>query len=826
MIEEQKITLNDIETGKSCVIVKVHGYGGFRHRILEMGFVKGEHVFVIKNAPLQDPVEYKILGSHISLRRSEAKQIEVVELSNYRSDNDNFHGTISEETQEIIQKKQKTINVSLVGNPNCGKTSFFNFATGLHEKVGNYGGVTVEAKTGIFKRNGYTINMVDLPGTYSITEYTPEELYVRKNLIENTPDVVLNVIDASNLERNLFLTTQLIDMNFQIVIALNMFDELEKSGDKLDYKYLGQMLGIPFVPTTAYKGIGINNVLDTIIDAYEEKKGITKHIHINYGNTIEEAISQLKQPLLENKELTDTYSYRYLAIKLIENEKTTLELIKKEAKNHSLIIQIAEKQRQIISNEFNEDTEAVITDAKFGFIRGALKETYVQAKRQPVDKATRIDNLITNKWLGFPILLIFLWVMFQATFTLGAYPQEWIEMGVEWLGKLVANNLPEGYLNDFLVDGLIAGVGGVIVFLPNILILFFFISLMEDTGYMARATFILDKIMHKIGLHGRSFIPLLSGFGCSVPAIMATRTLENKKDRILTMLLIPFMSCSAKLPVYVLIVSAFFTKYQGLVLLSVYCVGICIAVLVSLLLKNTLFKKESEQFVMELPPYRRATARNLFIHMWAKSSEYLKKMGTVILAASAIIWVLSYFPQHNSKTEEYDHVIAQCQENVVLSETEKADSILVLESLRNAAQQENSYIGKMGKFFEPVMRPLGFDWKMSICILTGFAAKETVVSSMGILYNGNNADNEDDHSLINALRSETYSSGKRAGEQVFTPLVAYTFLIFILLYCPCVAAVVACRRETNGKWASFLALYTTAVAWIVAFCIYNIGMLF
>ncbi|MDD4848612.1 MAG: ferrous iron transport protein B, partial [Bacteroidales bacterium] len=535
--------------------------------------------------------------------------------------------------------------------------------------------------------------------------------------------------------------------------------ELSKSGDQLNYQYLGQMLGIPFVPTTANKGIGIHHVIDTIIDVYEEKKGLTKHIHINYGNTIETAITKIKQVLNVNSAVIDAYASRYLAIKLIENEKSINALLQKETVNFSMIEQVAEKQRKIITDEYHEDTETVITNAKYGFIRGALKETYIPATTKAVDRATKIDNLLTNKWLGFPILLVFLWIMFQTTFTLGAYPQTWIEMGVDALSNWMTQLLPQGLLNDFLVNGIIAGVGGVIVFLPNILILFFFISLMEDTGYMARATFILDKMMHRIGLHGRSFIPLLTGFGCSVPAIMATRTLENKKDRILTMLIIPFMSCSAKLPVYLLLVSAFFTQYQGLILLSIYIIGIIVGILVAILLKNTAFKKESEQFVMELPPYRKATLRNTGMHMWNKSAEYLKKMGTVILIASAIIWALSYFPQHNIKTQEIDHQITQCQLNNNLTDLQKSDSLAHLSQLKHATQQEYSYIGRLGKIIEPVLRPLGFDWKMSVCILTGFAAKETVVSSMSILYHNNSSNDDENSALIQALRSEKYSSG-------------------------------------------------------------------
>lgn len=788
-MENQYKRLSDIPTGEECVIVKVHGHGSFRNRIVEMGFVKGEKVTVIKNAPLRDPIEYKLMDSHISLRRSEARLIEVVNISS--EERGGYNGTFTEEEiARVITERSKTINIALVGNPNSGKTSFFNRATGLRERVGNYGGVTVDAKQGVFHHNGYTINLIDLPGTYSITEYTPEEIYVRKYITEHHPDLVLNVVDASCLERNLFLTTQLIDMNVRVVMALNMYDELTGEGAQLDYGYLGQLLGIPIVPTTASKGVGIADVLDKIIEVFEGQAKEARHVHINYGVEIEEAILRIKAEVTPNKNITDELAPRYVAIKLLEDDRITKELLE-NVPNYDRILEVAQKEIQHLEKSYKEDTRTIITNAKYGFIRGALQETLKTGDKDKRQLTRAIDALLTHQWLGFPFLLFFMWLMFQATFSLGSYPMDWIDAGVGALGNWIAESMPAGPLNDLLVDGIIAGVGGVIVFLPNILILFFFISLMEDTGYMARAAFIMDRLMHKIGLHGKSFIPLLIGFGCNVPAIMATRTLESRRDRIMTMLIIPFMSCSARLPVYILLVSAFFQNNQGLILLSVYLVGILLAIFTSVLLKKTVFSKSSVPFVMELPPYRMPTVRNTVVHMWGKAVQYLKKMGTIILFASVLIWALGYFPLKDEATEPAVHL-------------------------------ENSYIGKLGKGIEPVIEPLGFDWKMGVSIITGLAAKEIVVSSMGILYHVDGEVDESSQSLIENIRQQE----NVAGEKVFTPLVAYGFMLFILIYFPCMAAIAAIRKEAGWKWAMFTVFYTTILAWIVSFCVYQIGQMF
>lgn len=814
-------TLADIPEKEECVIVKVNGHGGFRHRVMEMGFVKGERVTVLKNAPLADPIEYRIMQSHVSLRRREASHIEVVSTQEASDNYQNYNGVLSEEVQAKITQKTKTITVALVGNPNCGKTSFFNHATGLREHVGNYSGVTVSSKVGTFYKDGYTINLVDLPGTYSMTEYTPEEVYVRDFLSEQHPDVILNIVDASNLERNLFLTTQLIDMNMRMVMALNMFDELEKKGIQLDVNQLEEMLGFPCAPTNSRTGKGIDHVLNHIISVYEERDEVTKHIHINYGSELENAISTIKPLLSKHLNIAVDFSPRYLILKLLENDSITFSLLEKNIGETAEIRNIVEKCRKEIEEEYHEDIVSIITNLKYGFIRGALKETMTREKEDKKELAYAIDTVLTNKWLGFPVLLLFLFLMFEATFTLGAYPQEWIEIGVAWLGDAIRNLLGEGMLTDLLVDGVIAGVGGVIVFLPQILILFFFISILEDTGYMARAAFIMDKVMHKIGLHGKSFIPLLTGFGCGVPAIMATRTLENPKDRIITMLAIPFMSCSARLPVYLLFVSAFFEKNQALILLSIYLIGIFMAILTALILKKTKFKNDTGQFVMELPPYRIPTLRNTLLHMWEKAVQYLKKMGTIILVASTIIWMLGYFPQYNEEMEAIDQQIEVVNNDPNLSDESRQNTLAQLEIDKASAQSENSYIGKIGKFIEPFFRPLGFDWKMGVSILSGSAAKEIVVSSLGVLYHADVEADESSERLTAILKSHQNDS-----QHPITPLVAFGFMLFVLLYYPCVAAITAIAKESNWKWAAFEVVYTTSVAWIVSFLTYQIGSLF
>jgi ferrous iron transport protein B len=820
------IRLSELTTGEEGIIIKIQGHGAFRKRITEMGFIKGKKIKVIKNAPLQDPVEYELMGYHVTLRHAEAALIEVVTGKEMNEQSGQaFSGTIDEESlTKSVLIKSHTISVALVGNPNSGKTTLFNYATGKHERVGNYSGVTVDMKEAIVKQGDYFINITDLPGTYSISEYSPEELYVRRFIAEKAPDVVINVVDASNLERNLYLTTQLIDMNIRVVIALNMYDELESKGDKFDYMSFGKMAGIPVIPTVGSKGKGIGELFNKVIEIYEGNEPIARHTHINYGPDIEESIKILRQAILSNKEIPDLFYSRHLALKLLENEKTTKNYISGFSNTVNILNQ-TQKEIARLEKIYSDKSETIIADAKYGFINGALKETYRVKKTDRLQLSHSIDTILTGKYLGLPVFFFFLWLMFQLTFTLGSYPMAWLDNGVTALSNFVKNVMPAGSLRDLIVDGIFGGVGGVIVFLPNILILFFCISLMEDTGYMARAAFIMDKLMHKIGLHGKSFIPLIMGFGCNVPAIMATRTLENRKDRILTMLIIPFMSCSARLPVYVLLISAFFPQNQGIVLLSIYLVGILIAILMALFFKKIFFSKKDIPFVMELPPYRIPTIRNTVNHMWGKSAQYLKKMGTVILAASVILWALGHYPLKIKYSKDYNALTSRVLAGNSIPDTLKQKQVIQLKNEKASEHMEKSYIGQIGHFIEPAITPLGFDWKIGVSIVTGLAAKEIVVGSMGVMYQSGKSVDASSVSLKNKLKEQVYASGPRAGKKVFTPLTAISLMLFVLIYFPCAATLSAIKKEAGIKWALFAVFYTTAVAWLVSFAVFQIGSL-
>ncbi len=837
-------TLAELKEGEKGIITKVKGRGAFRKRIIEMGFVVGKQVIVVKHAPLRDPIEYNILGYEVSLRHSEAELIEVFTGDDMQIiQGAAYHGVQSIEQSLKLSPppKTNTISIALVGNPNSGKTTLFNYASHSKERVANYGGVTVDAKTAIFHAHNYSLKLTDLPGTYSITSYSPEELYVRNFIFDELPDIVLNVVDASNLERNLYLTTQLIDMDIKVVMALNMFDEFSEKGDKFDYEHLGKMIGIPIIPTVAAKGVGINELFERIIQVYEDEDPDIRHIHINYGSEIEKSIKAI-QNLINingNQAVTNVISPRFMAIKLLEGDADTEEKLK-QCINYAQIKAYIEQRKSEIESTCKEDTETLITDAKYGFIEGALRETFKEAVKTEKTQSRKIDNILTNKYLSYPVFLLVMWLIFQATFILGDYPMQWIESFMGWLGMQAAAILPEGIFRDLFVDGIIGGVGGVMVFLPNILILFFFLSLLETTGYMARVAFIVDKLMHKIGLHGRSFIPLLMGFGCNVPAIMATRTIENRNDRLVTMMIIPFMSCSARYPVYILIISAFFASFRGTILFAIYLIGVLIAALVAWIFKRTLFKANEMPFVMELPPYRMPTTKAIFKHTWFKGAQYLRKMSTTILVASLIIWALGYFPMgkridaaYAEKIEAAEAQFQTYKNAIPINEPELIASIdkeqqLAIQQLireRESRKQENSVIGRIGHFIEPVIQPLGFDWKMGVSLLAGSAAKEIVISTMGVLYQAD-ASGEVSDNLVDKIKEQKYESGPKAGKNVMNPLVAFSFMIFVLIYFPCVAVFAAIRKESGAwKWPLFTSVYTTTLAWLAAFAVYQGGLL-
>ena len=814
-------TLYDLNEGEEGIILKIKGRGQFRQRLSEMGFVVGKRITVIKKAPLRDPIEYKIMGSHVSLRNSEAQLIEI-DTNHLSGEFNSSNGVLmSEHDSGSWLEKTRNIQIALVGNPNSGKTTLFNFASGSREKVANYAGVTVDSKEATYKQSGYVFSIVDLPGTYSLKSYSPEEIYLRNFIFDNKPDVIVNIVDASNIERNLYLTTQLIDMGVQIVIALNMYDELEKKGDVLDYNSLGKLLGVPVIPTVSSRGKGIAGLFDKIIEVYENREPGVRHIHINYGTEIENSICsiQSKIKIEENRAFTNIISARYLAIELLENDKEYSESIKR-CVNSPEIIETARKEYLKLEKYYADSVETVITDLRYGFISGALKETMKPNKTERLQKTKIIDNYLTNKYLGIPIFVFFMWVTFYTTFKLGGYPKHWMEIGTGLLSELTTKILPAGIIRDFLVEGIIGGVGGVIVFLPNIVILFLFISFMEDTGYMARAVFIMDKVMHKIGLHGKSFIPLFMGFGCNVPAIMATRIIESRRDRLITMLITPFMSCSARLPVYILFISAFFASNQGTVLFLLYLLGVIFAVLSALFLKRVFFKSEEIPFVMELPPYRVPTVRSIMKHVWFKTGFYLRKIGGVILLASVIVWILSNFPRTVSYSKDYPAELKKVEE-AHLPDIVKAESINRLKLEQKGELQGKSYIGIIGKFIEPAMRPLGFDWRLGVSILSGLAAKEVVVSTMGVIF-------QTDTRLGKATLVEKIQNQENpAGKKVFTPLIAFSFMLFILTYFPCIGVVAAIKRESGSwKWAAFTVFYTTGIAWMLAFTVFQIGTLF
>lgn len=790
--------LSDLKPGQSAVVVKVLGHGAFRKRMIEMGFVKGRTVKDMLQAPLNDPVKYSLMGYEVSLRRSEAAQVVVAEVDSQghpRPDNDPSTSEIP-----LAPGHLSAINVALIGNPNCGKTSLFNVASGAREHVGNYSGVTVDAKTGTFRQDDVTFRIVDLPGTYSLACYSPEELYVRKYLRDNEPDVIVNIVDATNLERNLYLTTELINMNRPMVIALNMFDELKQKGISLDYKKLSEMIGVPIVPTVARTGEGIRQLFDAVIAVAEDRHAVVRHVHVTLGKELEQSVGVLNRALKADPDLRPRFSPRYMAIKLLENDKEVESLVEgtKDAKE---IFELRDREVERLAEVFpGEDVASLIAGESYGFISGALAETMEQNPVDSADTTRVLDAIVTNRLFGFPIFLAIMAFIFWATFSVGQYPMDWIEAAVGWLGSLVEQYMPDGPLKDLIGDGIIGGVGGVIVFLPNILILYFCLSFLEDSGYMARAAFIMDKVMHRMGIHGKSFIPLVMGFGCNVPAIMSTRSIESRSSRLITILINPFMSCSARVPIYVLLIGAFFPDHATLAVMSLYILGILVAVLTARMLRRFYFKADETPFVMELPPYRLPTFKASCRHMWAKGEQYLRKMGGVILVASIIVWALNYFPLHDEQASTPSFEAEQIDEG-------RIDT------------SRDSYLEMAGKAVNPVMEPAGFHWRATVAVLAGIPAKEIVVSSLGVLYTG------DEEVAESKLSERIKAPNPVTGKPDFTSASALAFMVFVLLYFPCMATLVAIVKET-GHWGYglFSVVYNTAVAWLAAVIAYQIAI--
>ena len=790
--------LSDLKPGQSAVVVKVLGHGAFRKRMIEMGFVKGRTVKDMLQAPLNDPVKYSLMGYEVSLRRSEAAQVVVAEVDaqgHPRPDNDQATSEIP-----LAPGHLSAINVALIGNPNCGKTSLFNVASGAREHVGNYSGVTVDAKTGTFRQDDVTFRIVDLPGTYSLACYSPEELYVRKYLRDNEPDVIVNIVDATNLERNLYLTTELINMNRPMVIALNMFDELKQKGISLDYKKLSEMIGVPIVPTVARTGEGIRQLFDAVIAVAEDRHAVVRHVHVTLGKELEQSVGILNRALKADPDLRPRFSPRYMAIKLLENDKEVESLVE-GTKDAKAIFELRDREVERLAEVFpGEDVASLIAGESYGFISGALAETMEQNPVDSADTTRVLDAIVTNRLFGFPIFLAIMAFIFWATFSVGQYPMDWIEAAVGWLGSLVEQYMPDGPLKDLIGDGIIGGVGGVIVFLPNILILYFCLSFLEDSGYMARAAFIMDKVMHRMGIHGKSFIPLVMGFGCNVPAIMSTRSIESRSSRLITILINPFMSCSARVPIYVLLIGAFFPDHATIAFMSLYILGILVAVLTARMLRRFYFKADETPFVMELPPYRLPTFKASCRHMWAKGEQYLRKMGGVILVASIIVWALNYFPLHDEQASTPSFEAEQIDEG-------RIDT------------SRDSYLEMAGKAVNPVMEPAGFHWRATVAVLAGIPAKEIVVSSLGVLYTG------DEEVAESKLSERIKAPNPVTGKPDFTSASALAFMVFVLLYFPCMATLVAIVKET-GHWGYglFSVVYNTAVAWLAAVITYQIAI--
>jgi len=718
----------------------------------------------------------------------------------------------------------KHLSIALAGNPNSGKTTIFNNITGTRQKVGNWPGVTVEKKEGRISKFGYDLLIVDLPGTYSLTPFSIEEIIARDYVLEEHPDVVIDIIDASNLERSLYLATQLRELDCKVLFALNMADVSQTRGMKIDDKMLSVLLDVPVVFTIGNKNEGIDTLLEKAIELAESSYEIPQTRKVKYSKDIEHSIANLERFLENWTEGSIPYNIRWTAIKLIENDKIVKErILQKAGKNSQDILREAQKHRDFLVDRFDDEPEIVMTDERYGFIFGIIKEVLTTSTKQRVDISRNIDLILTNRFVGFPIFFLFIWVMFELTFSLGAYPMEWIDGGVNLLSTSLNSFLPDNIFKDLLLNGIIAGVGSVIVFLPNILILFFCIALFEDTGYMSRAAFLMDKIMHLIGLHGKSFIPMLMGFGCNVPAIMATRTLESEKDRTLTILITPFMSCSAKLPVYIILAGTFFGASAGTVIFSIYLAGIILSIITGRLFRSTILRGADAPFVMELPPYRVPMIKSLLIHMWDRSKMFLKKMGGIILAGSVIVWALLAFPRNVPYSSDYAAEIDRVKASYVTEITiaNESDKQL-LEKRRDAAvanlirskkaeKSEKSFMGRIGKVIAPLFAPLGIDWRGSVALLTGFAAKEIVVSTLGILYVTDEGD--DSEALKNALLSSD-----------MTPLSALAMMTFVLLYMPCLATITTIRRETGSfSWMFFSVVYSTLLAWVVAFCVYQGG---
>lgn len=821
--------LTELEIEEGFVVDKVATEGEIRQRIIEMGFTPGAKGWIVRKAPLGDPIEVHIMDYEISLRNSEAKGIEVskseVEIkkdrilksSDTKKEKLELDSNLIENKEDIYKKTKVPSNntklkVAIAGNPNCGKTTIFNALTGANYKVANYPGVTVERREKDIVYNGYTYDLIDLPGVYSLSAYSQDEVVACDVLLNEKPDFIIDVIDATNLERNLYLTLQLIELGIPIVCVLNMYEFAEKNGVKINEKILTDILRLPFIKVYGNKYESVLLILDKIEDMYKSGNKLNKDAAMRYGETVEKSIKTITDNM--QGDLSDLHK-RWLAIKTFEKDERAIHSIRRECSNGGEVIETVNKEIIKLESSENAKSDSIMADKRYSYIRGALQEAVKKDNIRAFNFTEAADVVFLNKWLGIPIFLVVLWFIFKVTFTLGAYPQEWIDMGISALSDFVGGLL-EGspLIQSLVVDGIIGGVGAVLSFFPLVLILFVGISFLEDCGYMARAAFLMDKVMHRLGLHGQSFIPLFLGFGCSIPATMAARTLRNKKDRIVTVLITTFMSCGARVPVYLMFTAAFFSpKIAPTIMFSIYIIGVITAFIIAFILRKALFKGEETPFVMELPPYRAPRAKAVLRHMFDRGWMYIKKAGTYVFAASVIIWALMTFPQYEPNEQEEvslrEQAIAIASEQELDIEDEEIinteyDKVLSSEGLRR------SYAGQIGRFIEPIIKPLGFDWRIGIALVAGGAAKEVLVSTIAQIVR---VDEEDEVSLTELLQNDP----------VFNPIVAYSLLLFVLLYFPCFAAIGVMGAEIGNKWIPFIVVYTLAVAWIVSFVFYQIA---
>lgn len=820
--------LSDLKVNESFVVDEVETTGEIRQRIIEMGFTKGATGWIVRKAPLGDPIQVHVLDYDVSLRKSEALSIKVLKtdlpkgfvnsenlVSNTGDDEAEVTASNGTDNTEKVIDKTKHVVVAIAGNPNAGKTTIFNALTGLNYKVANYPGVTVEKKETQIEHNGVKYRIIDLPGIYSLSAYSEDEVIACNYILQEKPDYIIDVLDSTNLERNLYLTLQLTELGIPVISALNMYEKAEKQGVTINENKLSKLLKFPLIKVAGDDHKSVIKLLDEISKIHKGERAYNKEdATIRYNTDIETAIKLIISRMNDG----DALHKRWLAIKALEKDERAFLYVRRLFNNSSEVIEDINKAVKELEALLEQKTDAIIADARYGYIKGALKQHVFKEKIEAFNFTDAADIVFLNKYLGLPIFLVVLWVIFQATFTLGAYPQDWFDMGISAIGGFVGGLLPEGLFKSLVVDGIIGGVGAVLSFLPLVLILFLGISFLEDCGYMSRAAFLMDKIMHKFGLHGQSFIPLFVGFGCTIPAIMAARTLRSRKDRIVTILISTFMSCGARLPVYVLFIGAFFApKIGGSIMFSLYMIGILLAFIFSFIFKKAFFKGEETPFVMELPPYRIPRVRTIVRGLLDRMFMYIKRAGTYVLLASILIWALITFPEYSPTEGEEINFMGDARQLVLDSGgdvnnmdeiTGEYDILVAKESLRQ------SFAGTIGLFIEPVIKPLGFDWRMGIALVAGGAAKEVIVSTIAQI---RGIEDGDEVGLAESLKND----------QSFTPIVAYSFLLFVLIYIPCFAAVGVIGSEIGNKWMMFVVVYTVALAWVVSFVFYQIAsMLF